>query len=198
MAGCQHQRHGCVAERDLLIVGRHDIALGPAVRILVDGFLDRIPIGTAHDDAGAETLLHQLGAADMIAVGMGDDDVFHRRGIEPELLQAADDRLLGGVVVEGVDQDDAFAASVNQVARSGGGGGSTSAPGAVCGAMLTRASVPVKSNPAAALAAAKWVSIRWVSIVLACCANAPAMPSPAATASAAPIECFMVSSPCEV
>src|ERR1700730_13938426 len=52
-----------------------------------------------------------------------------------------------------------FPGSVNHVARSGGGGGRTSAPGPVCGAMQMRASVPVKSNPAAALAAARCASI---------------------------------------
>src|SRR5712671_2879453 len=110
MTGRQHERHGCVAERYLLIVGRRNVALGFAVWILVDGFLNRIPIGAAHDDSGAKTLLHQLGAADMVAVGMGDDDVFHRGRIEPEFPQGAHDRLLGGIVVERIDQDDALAA----------------------------------------------------------------------------------------
>src|SRR5436853_7834938 len=62
-----------------------------------------------------------------------------------------------------------------QVSRAGGGLGATSRPGAVCGATQRRASVPVKSNAAAALAAARRASI-WSDV----CAGAPAMPNPAA------------------
>ena len=73
------------------------------------GFLDVVPVGGAHHDARAEPVLHQLGAADVIAVSVRDDDVFDGSRIEAELAHAADDRLIGRVVVERVDQDDALA-----------------------------------------------------------------------------------------
>src|SRR5205809_160214 len=44
------------------------------------------------------------------------------------------------------------------VERSGAGPGATSRPGPVCGEIQTRASVPVKSNPAAAFAAVRCAS----------------------------------------
>src|SRR5215470_10402684 len=58
--------------------------------------------------------------------------------------------------------------SVYQVARAGGGGGAVSAPGAVCGSTHSRASVPVKSNCAAALARVRKASTGLVG----CCAEA--------------------------
>src|SRR5437016_7717358 len=62
-----------------------------------------------------------------------------------------------------------LAGSVYQLARLGGGGGATSAPGAVCGATQMRANKPGKSNPAAALAATRCASIG----LAAGCATAP-------------------------
>ncbi len=88
---------------------RHDVALGLAVRESVDRAFNEFPVRLAHDEARLEAILHQLGAADMVAVGVADDDVFDVGRIEAELLQAADDRFLRIVVVERVDQDDAFA-----------------------------------------------------------------------------------------
>src|SRR5258705_13911322 len=68
--------------------------------------------------------------------------------------------------------------SVYQVARSGGGRGASSAPGAVCGNTHKRASVPVKSNWAAALALARNASIG----LSGCCAIAGVAVSPTAIA----------------
>ena len=104
-----HKCHRCVAERDLLPVGRRDIALGLAVREAIDRLLYVLPVRPTHDDAGPEAVLHQLGAADMVAMRMTDDDEFDPRGIEAELLHALDDRLLRIVVEDRVDQDDPFA-----------------------------------------------------------------------------------------
>src|SRR5262249_49699356 len=70
--------------------------------------------------------------------------------------------------------------SVYQVARSGGGDGATSGPAAVCGSTHNRASVPVKSNCAAALAAARKASVGLVG----CWAEAGAVPNAAAAAMA--------------
>src|SRR3954453_1829104 len=69
---------------------------------------------------------------------------------------------------------------MNQVARSGAGAGATSRPGAVCGATQVRTSVPAKSKPAAAFAAA-----RCASISSAGCAAAGARPKAVKTASVA-------------
>src|SRR5258705_6221827 len=71
--------------------------------------------------------------------------------------------------------------SVYQVARSGGGRGASSAPGAVCGNTHKRASVPVKSNWAAALAPARNASIG----LSGCWADAPPTFRLAATTMAA-------------
>jgi hypothetical protein len=49
------------------------------------GFFDCIPIRPAHDDVGMKTLLHQIDAFIVVAMSMRNDDVFHRRRIEPEL-----------------------------------------------------------------------------------------------------------------
>src|SRR5712691_10563868 len=83
-----------------------------------------------------------------------------------------------------------LAGSVYQLARLGGGGGATSAPAAVCGATQMRASRPGKSNPAAALAAARCASIG----LAAGCAAASVTPQAAMMASAARIVDFIGSS----
>jgi hypothetical protein len=54
-------------------------------------------------------VLHQFGAADMVAMGMTNDDVFDVVGIEAELLQTSDDRFVGRVFVKRIDQDNALA-----------------------------------------------------------------------------------------
>ncbi len=109
MAGRVHERHARVAERDLLPVGRDDVARGLALRIGVLHLVEPVPIRAAQHDARLEAVLHHARAADVVAVAVADDDGLHVGRIEPELLQAADDRLLRIVVVERVDQDDAFA-----------------------------------------------------------------------------------------
>src|SRR5580704_10172204 len=78
---------------------------------------------------------------------------------------------------------------MNQVERSGAGPGATSRPGAVWGAMQTRAKVPAKSKPAAALAAA-----RWLSIVLPAGCAASARTNPATMANAVAVRVFIATS----
>src|SRR5215510_2864413 len=48
------------------------------------------------------TLLHQFRPADFILMGMGNDDVFHLRRIEPKFFHAADNDVLRVIHAMGV------------------------------------------------------------------------------------------------
>src|SRR5262252_2086859 len=106
MARHQHEGHRPAAKRDLLAVLGDEVPLGLAVRKPVDGLFDHLPITFADDDPRAKALLHELGAADLTRVGVGNDHVFHAGGVETKLSQPADDDLLGFIFESGIDQDD--------------------------------------------------------------------------------------------
>ena len=72
-------------------------------------FSTRSQSGPRHHDARIVARLDHLGAADVVLMGMRDDQVLDVLRIEPELLHAADDELFGVVRIDRVDQDDAFA-----------------------------------------------------------------------------------------
>ena len=108
VAGRKDDRHARIADRDLLAVHRHDVALRLAVRVLVHRLFDHLPIAFTEHDPGAVMVLHQLGATVMVAVGVTDDHVFDGSWVEAELSQSAHDGLLGRIVEKRIDQDDAF------------------------------------------------------------------------------------------
>jgi hypothetical protein len=58
---------------------------------------------------GAIAGLEQRRAFVMIAMGMGDDDIFDIGGVQSQLAEALDDLRLHGVIVQRINQDDATA-----------------------------------------------------------------------------------------
>ena len=56
---------------------------------------------------GAVALLHECRALVVVVVAVRDQHIFHVGRIEAHLLEAADDLVLDGVVVERVDEDGA-------------------------------------------------------------------------------------------
>jgi hypothetical protein len=82
------------AERDLHPVGRNDVTLGRHRLVAVRIFLDSLPVRCPHDDTRAVFLLDDFGAADVIGVGVRDDEVLDLLRIEPQLLHPADDQFL--------------------------------------------------------------------------------------------------------
>ena len=103
----QPDRHCSAAERDLHAVSCLDVALRGHRLVAVRVFRDGVPVGRAHDDARAVFLLQDLGAADVIGVGVRNQDVLDLLRVESQLLHPADDQLLGVVRKDRVDQDDA-------------------------------------------------------------------------------------------
>ncbi len=88
---CQVQRERGIAERQLLTIGRHDVALRlrPAAGV---GF-EELPVRRAHHDTGAEPLLEEPRAGHVIAVGMADEDVPDALRIQPQFHQPVDHLL---------------------------------------------------------------------------------------------------------
>ena len=109
MAGSEPDGHGRLAERDLHAVGGDDVALRRHRLVPVRILRNQIPVGPAHDDARAVPSLQHLGAADVVAMGVGDDDILDVLRIEAELLHPADDQFLGVVGKDRVEEDDPVA-----------------------------------------------------------------------------------------
>lgn len=85
------------------------------------------PVVRGRHHAGAVGVREVLGAAEVIAVAVGDDDVLDRRRVGSEGAQARDDVLLGlRRTVQGVDADD----PARGEDRRGGEGAASSAAGA--------------------------------------------------------------------
>src|ERR1700682_2810438 len=97
-----------IAQRDPLAIVGDDVALRLSSGVAVDGLFDGIPIGTSHDDAGAESVLHKFSSANMIGMCMGDDYVLNLCRIEAQLFQATHDFLLRVVRPQRVEEDDSL------------------------------------------------------------------------------------------
>src|SRR4029077_9487384 len=94
MPGCRNDGYRSVAELDFLPIVGDNVTFWFSLRIPVDGFLDGVPVGTAHYDVGPESILHEFGSADVIGMRVADDYVLHRSRIEAQLFQSAHNLFL--------------------------------------------------------------------------------------------------------
>src|SRR5215510_13826228 len=79
-----------------------------AIRRLVD----RVPIRSAVNEVrGRDRVLKKLCPAVVVAMGVRNDDVFDLVHIEAKLLHPAGNFVRRGIVIERVEDDDAFAAN---------------------------------------------------------------------------------------
>ena len=73
MARGEPDCYGRLAQRDLHAIGGDDVALRRHRLVTVGKISNHIPIGPAHDDAGAVASLQHFSAADVITMGVGDE-----------------------------------------------------------------------------------------------------------------------------
>ena len=102
------ERDGGVTQRQFLSVGDVHVARGSRGKV---GFFgadrDHVPIRGGHQDVRMIHILQVLRAPEVIAVAVGQDDVFDLRWIEPRFFVTGKNNVLGVVViVQGVDLDD--------------------------------------------------------------------------------------------
>jgi hypothetical protein len=73
--------------------------------------IDRIPVlGSVNETNARNGVLKEFGAAIVVAMGMGQKDVFDFADIQSKLLHAVDDLVLGGIVEQRFENDDTVAA----------------------------------------------------------------------------------------
>jgi len=106
-------RHGDDPQRSVADGNRHsviagDVAFGFPAHVRLR-FVDRVPIFRAvYKVHRRDSVLQHFGAAIMVAVSVRKDYVFDLVGIQSKLLQTAEDLVLGGVVEQRLDDDDAL------------------------------------------------------------------------------------------
>ena len=109
MARGEHERHGGVAERELLAVGDVHVALhdGPVWALPCD---DGVPVGCAHQDSRLVRVLNVEAAACVVVVPVADDQIFDLGRVEPHLFQSTHQHVATLVgVVKRIEDDDAVA-----------------------------------------------------------------------------------------
>ncbi len=70
--------------------------------------MDHVPIGRCRSDLRAVVLLEILRPAEMVGVAVPEQNVFHVRRIQTELLQSGNHDGLDAIRIAGVDEDDAL------------------------------------------------------------------------------------------
>ena len=85
-------------------IGCRQVTHGRGIFLINRGLVRHLPVRIGHHHHRAKLLLHTLGAADVIVVGVGHNDIAQIMGIQTQFLHTVDYQL-GQFTVEGIEEN---------------------------------------------------------------------------------------------